>query len=134
VKNLTLAIFDKFAVKGMPRFSDGGCFVMPSPTDGLPLRIIAATGLGWDHVSVSRVERCPDWYELEHVKRTFFWPHETAMQLHVPPAEHINNHPHCLHLWRPTNVEIPRPPGAMVGGRDMTQEQVKALGLGLFQK
>jgi hypothetical protein len=32
----------------------------------------------------------------------------------VPIVEHINCHPYCLHLWRPHNVEIPRPPSWMV--------------------
>jgi hypothetical protein len=49
------------------------------------------------------------------MKRLFFREDETAMQLHVPATDHINCHPHCLHLWRPTEVEIPRPPAIMVG-------------------
>jgi len=69
----------------------------------------------WDHVSVSRANRCPNWPEMEHVKRLFFQDTETAMQLHVPAADHINNHPYCLHLWRPHGVEIPRPPAIFVG-------------------
>ena len=52
---------------------------------------------------------------MEHVKRLFFRPDETAMQLHVPPHEHINTHEHCLHLWRPQQEKIPRPPSYMVG-------------------
>ena len=52
---------------------------------------------------------------MEQVKRLFFRDDETAMQLHVQPADHINCHPHCLHLWRPHGVEIPRPPAFMVG-------------------
>lgn len=79
------------------------------------LRVIATTEGGWDHVSVSIANRCPTWDEMELVKRAFFFEHETAMQLHVPPSEHINIHPYCLHLWRPQNVAIPRPPSAMVG-------------------
>ena len=27
----------------------------------------------------------------------------------------LDCHPHCLHLWRPLDAEIPRPPGWMVG-------------------
>lgn len=69
----------------------------------------------WDHVSVSRSSRCPNWPEMEFVKRKFFEDHETAMQLHVPIDQHINAHPRCLHLFRPQHVEIPRPPGWMVG-------------------
>lgn len=93
----------------------GGAFRVKSCIDGGDLRIIASNGEGWDHVSVSRANRCPNWPEMEQVKRLFFRDDETAMQLHVPPADHINCHPNCLHLWRPHGVEIPRPPAFMVG-------------------
>lgn len=92
-----------------------GVFAIPSPEDGAPLYIIASAGMGWDHVSVSRADRCPTWGELEHVKRAFFEDQETAMQLHVPASDHVNVHPHVLHLWRPQDAEIPRPPAVMVG-------------------
>ena len=79
------------------------------------LRIIASNDAGWDHVSVSLFDRCPTWDEMEMVKRLFFKPDETAMQLHVPPTDHINRHPYCLHLWRPHVGSIPRPPAEFVG-------------------
>ena len=79
----------------------------------------SAAGLGgppWDHVSVSRAERCPWWEEMDVVARMFFRPAETAMQLHVPDADHVNHHPYCLHLWRPAGLKrIPMPPSIMVG-------------------
>lgn len=71
------------------------------------LRIIASNGAGWDHVSVSLPDRCPTWDDMEYVRKLFFKPDETVMQLHVPESDHINNHPYCLHLWRPqTSDEI----------------------------
>lgn len=91
-----------------------GVFNVPSPTDKAMLRVVASNGGGWDHVSVSRHNRCPNWNEMEHVKRLFFKDDETAMQLHVPPSEHLSLHPFCLHIWRPLNQEIPRPPAIMV--------------------
>ncbi len=91
-----------------------GMFVVNSPIDGGPLKIIASAVDGWDHVSVSRQTRCPNWPEMEHVKRLFFREDETAMQLHVPPSDHVSLHPHCLHMWRPHAVDIPRPPVGMV--------------------
>lgn len=91
-----------------------GAFRVPSPIDGQTLAVIASSDGGWDHVSVSRSNRCPNWPEMEHVKRLFFKNDETAMQLHVPTAEHINRMPFCLHLWRPQMQPIPRPPGWMV--------------------
>lgn len=93
----------------------GGCFRVKSKIDGGDLRIMASSGMDWDHVSVSRANRCPNWPEMEQVKHLFFRDDETAMQLHVPPIEHINCHPNCLHLWRPHTQEIPRPPSIMVG-------------------
>jgi hypothetical protein len=81
----------------------------------ISLQVLATAGLGWDHVSVSLPFRCPTWDEMERVKRLFFRDDETAMQLHVPPADHVNHHPYCLHLWRPLRGAIPRPPAALVG-------------------
>jgi hypothetical protein len=91
-----------------------GAFLLHSPVDGALLRIMAAAFDGWDHVSVSRGDRCPTWAEMEHVKRRFFKEDETAFELHVPPVDHININTHCLHLWRPHNVPIPMPPRIMV--------------------
>ena len=106
-----------------------GAFVVSSPIDKAQLRIIAAAGYGWEHVSVSRVNRCPNWIEMCHIKSLFFEDYETVMQLHVPTSEHINHHPNCLHLWRPTFQEIPRPPGFMVGGMSLDEslEEVRKL-------
>lgn len=82
-----------------------------------PLRVICSSDNGWDHVSVSCETRCPSWNEMEFVKRSFFFPDEVAMQLHVNEKEHINHMPYCLHIWRPTNgMVIPRPPNRLVGG------------------
>jgi len=91
-----------------------GVFDLTSPIDNGQLRCIASVGAGWEHVSVSRRNRCPNWPEMEHVKRTFFEADETTMQLHVPPSEHINVHQNCLHMWRPVTGGIPRPPEWMV--------------------
>lgn len=100
-----------------PPLLDGtaGAYMVPHPPTAVTLLVVASAGEGWDHVSVSLPNRCPNWFEMEHIKRMFFCEHETAMQLHVPPSDHISVHPYCLHLWRPHGVEIPRPPGWMVG-------------------
>lgn len=92
-----------------------GAFEVPSPIDKAPMMVVVSNGDGWEHVSVSRMNRCPNWPEMEHVKRLFFRNDETCMQLHVPETDHISFHPNCLHIWRPTGVEIPRPPSWMVG-------------------
>jgi hypothetical protein len=97
-----------------------GAFLVPSPIDQAEMVIIASSEGGWEHISVSRRNRCPNWAEMEHVKRLFFKDDETAMQLHVPVADHISRCDTCLHLWRPDAAEIPRPPGWMV---DLKEEE-----------
>lgn len=92
-----------------------GVFDIPSPIDRQLMCVIASSGEGWDHVSVSRTNRCPNWPEMAHIYGLFFRDDETAMQLHVPNTDHINHHPNCLHLWRPIDSEIPRPPAEFVG-------------------
>lgn len=92
-----------------------GVFLVPSPIDNIWMRIVASSDLGWDHVSVSRAKRCPNWPEMEYVKRLFFAPHEVCMQLHVAESEHLSVHDFCLHLWRPNDgTKIPQPPSITV--------------------
>lgn len=119
---------DRFVVRHYGGTGDEatGVFTVPSPVDYKPLLVIASNGAGWDHVSVSRATRCPNWLEMAHIKDIFFKEDETVMQLHVPKTDHISVHPYCLHLWRPQDVEIPRPPRWMLDGsgssiRDRTE-------------
>lgn len=91
-----------------------GCFWISSPIDSARMRVVASNGEGWDHISISRKNRCPNWLEMEHAKRLFFQDDETAMQLHVPAVDHRSYHDFCLHIWRPHDAEIPRPPAIMV--------------------
>lgn len=106
-----------------------GLFELPSPIDGQALCVVASCGCDWEHVSVSRTNRCPNWPEMSFIKAKFFIDAETVMQLHVPSSDHVNDHPFCLHLWRPTGLEIPRPPKFMVGGMSRTEaeRQVRAV-------
>lgn len=135
MKDLTLRIFDRYAIKapGFERTADEGIFQIAA-ADNRWLRVIATRTGGWDHVSVSREDRCPDWHELEYIKRMFFWQHETAMQLHVPPADHINNSEFCLHLWRSQTLPIPRPPNEMVGIAGKRPAEIEAMGAGVFHR
>jgi hypothetical protein len=91
-----------------------GRFEVVSKTSGRFLKIIASSDLGWDHVSVSLTNRCPNWHEMEQVKHLFFKENEVCWQYHVPPMNHINIHPFCLHIWRKQNFEIPVPPLEMI--------------------
>jgi hypothetical protein len=78
------------------------------------MKIIFSVGGGWEHVSVSHPDRCPTWEEMDEIKRRFWAPQDTVMQLHVPVSDHKSLHDYCLHLWRPLTGEIPRPPSIMV--------------------
>ena len=103
-------------VKGELSYVDGAFeFISPTEFRRTPLHVIASTGEGWDHVSVSLISRTPNWKELEYVRSLFFKPSETVMQLHVPKSEHVNFHEFCLHLWRPQEQDIPKPPAWMIG-------------------
>ena len=93
---------------------DGTAGVFRLPRGGRELVCVASSGGGWDHVSVSLINRCPSWNEMEFIKRHFFKDDETAMQLHVPVTQHINCHPFTLHIWRPQQAEIPLPPAGFV--------------------
>lgn len=79
------------------------------------LSIIFSTGGGWEHVSVSRRSKIPSYEDMDWVKQQFWSDDMCVMQLHVPRSDHINCNAYCLHLWRPTEQEIPRPPGWMIG-------------------
>lgn len=87
-----------------------------------PLKVIASNGDDmppedrWEHVSVSLPDRCPTWEEMCYVQGLFWGPEDTVMQLHPPRKDWVNNHPYCLHLWRPVNGQvIPAPPQYLVG-------------------
>jgi hypothetical protein len=70
---------------------------------------------GWEHVSVSLPHRTPVWREMCFIKDLFWDESECAMQLHPPRVEYVNHHPHCLHIWRPIDGNIPMPPSILVG-------------------
>ena len=106
-----------------------GFFHVPTEDHKYLLRVMASDGMGWDHVSVSLPDRCPNWDEMSLVHRMFFKPTEEAMQLHVPVKDHVCHHPYCLHLWRPQGPKIPRPPSVLVGApNEENKELIKMLG------
>ena len=91
-----------------------GAFRVSSPVDRAEMVVVASSEGGWDHVSVSRKNRCPNCQEMEHVALLFFRDDEVATQLHAPPSDHVNVNPVCLHWWRPQEAQIPRPPRIFV--------------------
>ena len=83
------------------------------------LKVIASWGMGWDHVSAVRVgdNRTPVWMEMAWLKDVFWNDEECVVQYHPPKSMYVNNHPGCLHLWRPQVEldEIPLPPTELIG-------------------
>lgn len=79
------------------------------------LKIIASDQLGWDHVSVSTKNRCPNWFEMKFVKELFFDDEETVVQFHPKESQYVNNHEFCLHMWREHGVDYTLPPASFVG-------------------
>jgi hypothetical protein len=91
-----------------------GMFLVPLKY-GQFVKVMASNGMGWEHVSVSREDRCPTWDEMCQVKALFWSDEDCVIQYHPPKSEYVNQHPFCLHLWRPMEVILPRPPKILVG-------------------
>jgi len=78
---------------------------------------------GWEHVSIhvrtksqkGKIKmRMPNWCEMCRIK-DLFWPeNEVVVQYHPKKSEYVNTHPLVLHLWRPTEAEMPTPPKLFV--------------------
>lgn len=84
------------------------------PFKDCDLLVIATSGDGWDHISVSTEYRRPTWDEMQYIARMFFLSDEVAVQYHVTNDKHINIHPFCLHWWRPHGMNILLPPKEFV--------------------
>ena len=87
-----------------------------------PLRMISSGTVegnpiakGWEHVSVSRFDRCPTWAEMVEVKELFWDDEETVIQFHPRKAAQINEMPFCLHLWKLEGSEYLLPPKELIG-------------------
>ena len=92
-----------------------GCAIIPGP-HARDLKVIfsGAEDCGWEHVSVSTPSRTPNWPEMCFIKDLFWDAEDAVMQLHPPQSTYVNNHQHCLHLWRPSEKEIPLPETILV--------------------
>lgn len=123
---------EEYRIKDHPLFGsdeshgNNGAFIIPldkffKTTPHMKAFCMISDGFGWEHISVSiqnkkaGFERTPYWQEMCLIKDLFFEKEECVMQLHPKESEYVNNHPNCLHLWRPIDKEIPQPPAEMVG-------------------
>lgn len=102
------------ALPGLPA-GDASNGAFSVPFEGRALFVIASDGGGWEHVSVSLRNRPPTWREMCHIKGLFWDAEDCVLQYHPPKSEYVNNHPNCLHLWRPIGQAVPVPPSIMVG-------------------
>lgn len=100
------------------RDGNNGAFMVPL-YNGDKLFVIASDGGGWEHVSVSRLDKePPTWAEMCEIKSLFWDGDDCVVQYHPPEKDYINNHPGCLHLWRPVDAMLPVPPSYMVGYKE----------------
>ncbi len=79
------------------------------------LNLCISNGAGWDHVSVSRFDhKPPSWEQMCYVKDLLFSPEEWVVQYHPAKKDYIDYGINVLHLWRPQEKELPKPPEWMV--------------------
>lgn len=92
------------------------------------LNFIMSWGAGFEHCSVSMPTRCPSWEQMCAIKDVFWNDDEVCMQLHPAKKDYVNNHPYCLHIWKPINEKIPLPPTILVGLKDnYTSEEIEEI-------
>jgi hypothetical protein len=60
---------------------------------------VEADGQRWIHVSFARPDKVPTWADASRVKRVFVGEERKAVQVMPCVSEHVNFHPHCLHLF-----------------------------------
>lgn len=92
------------------------------------LNFIMSWGAGWEHCSVSLPTRTPSWEQMCAIKDLMWDENEVCYELHPAKKDYINNHPYCLHIWKPIDQKIPLPPSIMVGlKKDYSTEELKEL-------
>lgn len=121
---------EKYRIKTGELSSDetygcNGAFYIPL-TDKTSKKIIYVTvfcsnGYGWEHVSVSLMKKTPSWEQMCKIKNLFWDEEDTVIQYHPAESDYVNYHPRCLHLWRPINAEIPKPPTYMIGPKNLAE-------------
>jgi hypothetical protein len=110
-----------------PADGNNGAFALDSCEPGWQLFLVCSDGsespneptYQWEHVSVQarrgNQSRIPTWKEMAYVKGLCWDDEDVAVQFHPRRSEYVNQHPHVLHLWRPTFCDLPTPPPILVG-------------------
>lgn len=101
-------------IAGCPGDSENGIFIVS--VCGKSFYVVASTGGGWEHVSVSPVKgkNCPTWTQMCAIKDMFFEEEEVVIQYHPAKSQYVNICNNCLHLWRPVGIKLPVPPKSFV--------------------
>jgi hypothetical protein len=98
---------------------DGNNGVFIIPYGSFHFQCVVSDGMNWEHVSVTlrhkNIYNTPSWENMCYIKDIFWDKEDIVIQIHPKKSEYINNHPNVLHLWRPTNKEIPTPDSILVG-------------------
>lgn len=87
------------------------------------LNFIFSYQMGWEHLSVSMPSRTPTWEQMCIMKDIFWNKNEACVEYHPREEDYVNNHKHCLHIWRPTHETLPTPPSILVGFRSEEEKQ-----------
>ncbi len=110
---------EQYRKKNVPQGDEEGVFEIIR--GNLKFFIIASSGMGWEHVSITvsntktKDQRCATWNEMCQIKDLFWDKEDCVVQYHPAEKDYINNHPYCLHLWRPTEQILPTPSYHLVG-------------------
>ena len=103
----------KGPMRSTSKFGNNGLFIVLYA--GREWTVIASNGLDWEHVSVANKKITPSWEVMCYFKNLFWNEDETVIQFHPAKEDYVNNHKHCLHMWKPLKEEIPTPFKLMVG-------------------
>jgi hypothetical protein len=89
---------EKFRVH-LPLHENLNSFIIPF--EGRELHVIASDWGEWQHISVSLINRCPNWREMSYIKDLFWDDEEECIQFHPKKSQYINIMQYCLHIWKP---------------------------------
>jgi hypothetical protein len=73
------------------------------------------------------VDRCPTWEEMCQINDMFWDKTDCVVQFHPPESEYVNNHPYCLHLWKPIGIALPMPDSILVGYAGMDYDAAQQI-------
>lgn len=71
-------------------------------------------GTEYLHASIAREERLPSYADLVHLHAAVWGTTGWSYQVFPPHSEHVNIHPHALHLWGRLDGEAVLPKFAAV--------------------